>query len=60
MKRTTARKAERHGGRRGRGREDQPLELARGWNELEAQHERLRSDMMSLAAMLGPIARPRY
>lgn len=61
MKRITARKAERHAGRRGRSHgNDRPLELERGWHELEAQHESLRSDMMSLAAMLGTSSRPRY
>ena len=30
-----------------------PLEFDRGWNELEAQHDRLKSDWMSLAVQLG-------
>lgn len=34
-------------------REAQPLEFERGWQELEAQHDRLKTDWMSLAAQLG-------
>lgn len=30
-----------------------PLELDRGWNELEVQADRLKSDWMSLAVQLG-------
>lgn len=30
-----------------------PLEFDRGWHELEAQHDRIKSDWMSLAAQLG-------
>lgn len=38
-------------GRRSRG--GKPLEFDRGWNELEVQHDRLKSDWMSLAVQLG-------
>ena len=38
---------------------DQPLELDRGWQELEAQHDRLKTDWMSLAAQLGVVSRGR-
>lgn len=56
MKRHTLKKAHK-GTRRA---EDRPLEFDRGWHELEAQHERLKSDMMSLAAMLGVNSRERF
>ena len=36
-----------------KGRNDKPLELDRGWQELESQHERIKSDWTSLAAQLG-------
>ncbi|MEK7384681.1 MAG: hypothetical protein AAB262_15540 [Elusimicrobiota bacterium] len=36
-----------------KGRDDKPLELDRGWQELEHQHDRIKSDWMSLAAQLG-------
>ena len=39
------------GGRKTKG--ERPVELDRGWHELEQQHDRLKSDWMSLAAMLG-------
>lgn len=39
------------GGRR--SRDDSPVEFERGWQELEAQHDRLKTDWGSLAAMLG-------
>ena len=32
---------------------ERPVELDRGWHELEQQHDRLKSDWMSLAAMIG-------
>lgn len=31
----------------------QPLEFDRSWAELEAQHDRIKTDWMSLAAQLG-------
>jgi hypothetical protein len=40
-------------------RNEQPLEFDRGWQELEAQHDRLKTDWMSLAAQLGAISRGR-
>ncbi|OGS42476.1 MAG: hypothetical protein A2506_08465 [Elusimicrobia bacterium RIFOXYD12_FULL_66_9] len=36
-----------------KGRNDRPLELDRGWQELEHQHDRIKSDWSSLAAQLG-------
>jgi len=36
-----------------RTREDRSLDNDRGWHELEAQHDRLKSDWMSLAVQLG-------
>lgn len=32
---------------------DRPLELDRSWHELEAQHDRIKTDWGSLAAQLG-------
>lgn len=51
MKKLTTKKS-----RKG-GRHDRPLELDRGWQELEAQHDRIKTDWMSLAAQLGIGAR---
>jgi hypothetical protein len=39
------------GGRRRAG--DEPVEFERGWQELEQQHDRLKTDWAGLAAMLG-------
>ena len=36
-----------------KAKNDKPLELDRGWQELEQQHDRLKSDWTSLAAQLG-------
>lgn len=36
-----------------KGKDNQPLELDRGWQELEQQHDRLKSDWTSLAAQFG-------
>lgn len=36
-----------------KGKDDKPLEFDRGWQELENQHDRLKSDWTSLAAQLG-------
>jgi len=36
-----------------KSKSDRPLELDRGWYELEAQADRLKSDWMSLAVQLG-------
>ena len=33
--------------------DDSPVEFERGWQDLEAQHDRLKPDWGSLAAMLG-------
>jgi hypothetical protein len=51
MKKLTPKKAVKVGGRR-RG-DDSPVEFERGWQELEAQHDRLKTDWGSLAAMLN-------
>lgn len=34
-------------------RDDRPMEFDRSWQELEAQHDRIKSDWMSLAAQIG-------
>jgi hypothetical protein len=47
----SASKSLRKGGRR--TKDDKPVELDRGWHELEQQHDRLKSDWMSLAAQLN-------
>ncbi len=36
-----------------RTRETRALEFERGWQELEAQHDRLKTDWGALAAQLG-------
>jgi hypothetical protein len=46
-------KAARSKGSGRRSRHERPLELDRGWNELEAQADRLKTDWSSLAAQLG-------
>ena len=38
---------------RGKSKGGRSLELDRGWNELEVQADRLKSDWMSLAVQLG-------
>lgn len=52
MKKTSSKSSRSRGPGR-RGRADKPLELERGWQELEHQHDRMKSDWMSLAAQLG-------
>lgn len=49
----TATKSARPKGIARRGKSDKPVELDRGWHELEAQHDRIKSDWSSLAAQLG-------
>jgi hypothetical protein len=56
MKRTSHKKsAFRHKSqsRRAKKGSDHPLEFDRGWQELEAQHDRIKCDWMSLAAQMG-------
>lgn len=36
-----------------RKRDVRPMEFDRSWQELEAQHDRIKSDWMSLAAQIG-------
>jgi hypothetical protein len=36
-----------------KSRAERPMEFDRGWQELEAQHDRLKTDWSSLAAQLG-------
>ena len=36
-----------------RKRHERPMEFGRGWQDLEAQHDRLKMDWGSLAAQLG-------
>ena len=56
MKKTTTKKpasrAKDHP-RKTKGSEEHPLEFDRGWQELESQHDRLKSDWSSLAAQFG-------
>lgn len=52
MKKTLVRSARHHKSSR-KTRSGRPLEFDPGWNELEAQHDRLKSDWMSLAVQLG-------
>lgn len=35
----------------------QPLEFERSWADLEAQHDRIKTDWMSLAAQLGVLGK---
>ncbi|MEK7388616.1 MAG: hypothetical protein AAB036_02840 [Elusimicrobiota bacterium] len=51
MKKISSRSRSKVSPRKAKGR--RPLELDRSWNELEAQHDRLKSDWMSLAVQLG-------
>ncbi len=52
MKKTATKTARaRTSGRRSRG--DGGADADRGWHELEAQHDRLKTDWMSLAVQLG-------
>ncbi|MBI5210681.1 MAG: hypothetical protein HY927_11980 [Elusimicrobia bacterium] len=57
MRKRTSKRFEQ--GRRAAGGNDRPLEFERGWSELEARHDQMRSDMMSLAAQLGVSMRMR-
>ena len=43
-----------------KSRAERPLEMERGWQELEAQHDRLKTDWSSLAAQLGIGSRERF
>lgn len=36
------------------------MEFDRGWHELEAQHDRLKTDWSSLAAQLGISSKGRF
>jgi hypothetical protein len=49
----TATKALRTKGSGRRARDGRSADGDRGWNELEAQHDRLKTDWMSLAVQLG-------
>ncbi len=53
MKKTLAKSARHHKGSSRKAKGGKALEFDRGWNELEAQHDRLKSDWMSLAVQLG-------
>ena len=60
MKRHALKKAASHKAHPRRDkRSNTPLEFGRGWQELEAQADRLKSDWMSLAAQLGISSRGR-
>lgn len=52
MKKTLAKSARHHKGSR-KAKGGKSVEFDRGWNELEAQHDRLKTDWMSLAVQLG-------
>jgi hypothetical protein len=56
MKKTSPKKSTpraKNGARKGKGNGNLPLEFDRGWQELETQHDRLKSDWTSLAAQMG-------
>ena len=53
MKKTLAKSARHQKGSSRKAKGRKPLEFDRGWGELEAQHDRLKSDWMSLAVQLG-------
>jgi hypothetical protein len=52
MKKTLAKSA-RHKGSSRKAKGGKAVEHDQGWNELEAQHDRLKTDWMSLAVQLG-------
>ena len=53
MKKTLAKSARHHKVFSRQAKGGQALEFEQGWNELEAQHDRLKTDWMSLAVQLG-------
>lgn len=53
MKKISAKTAARPKGSGRKAKDDKPMEFDRGWGELEAQADRLKSDWMSLAVQLG-------
>ena len=53
MKKLSMKKAARSKATGRKARDSKPLEFDRGWNELEAQADRLKSDWMSLSVQLG-------
>lgn len=53
MKKTMAKSARHHKGSTKKVRGGKSAEFDRGWHELEAQHDRLKTDWMSLAVQLG-------
>ena len=53
MKKTLAKSARLHKGSARKAKGGKSLELEQGWNELEAQHDRLKTDWMSLSVQLG-------
>ncbi|MDD5656414.1 MAG: hypothetical protein PHF00_04070 [Elusimicrobia bacterium] len=61
MKKPTKKRTEKRpkAPRDGKANEDTPLEFDRGWQELEAQHDRIKMDFSSLAAQLGLDTKPR-
>jgi hypothetical protein len=60
MKKILTKSAHRSKGSGRRSRDDKPLELDRGWHELEQQADRLKSDWMSLAAQIGGQGKSAY
>ena len=53
MKKTLAKSARHHKGSSRKSKGGKVLEFEQGWNELEAQHDRLKTDWMSLSVQLG-------
>ena len=53
MKKNISKTAARSKGTDRKTKGGKPLEFDRGWNELEAQADRLKSDWMSLSVQLG-------
>ncbi len=53
MKKTLAKSARHHKSSPRKSKGGKALEFDRGWNELEAQHDRLKTDWMSLSVQLG-------
>lgn len=54
MRKETPKKKERLAPKKSKA--ERPLELDRSWHELEAQHDRIKTDWSSLAAQLGVTA----
>jgi len=53
MKKTLSKSTRHHKGSSRKTKGVKALEFEQGWNELEAQHDRLKTDWMSLSVQLG-------